>query len=312
MSPNSERNSDRGLTEINRSKLRQKIVDTFDTSDLKTLCQDLRIDYDELAENGKTNKARELIEHCYRIGRLEDLIAKCKEYRPHISWATVYDSGEPASDSQPQPMPIARRQQPSIFAVLFNWFGVEDDLPYRLLLRQIAVGSALFIVLVLAFLPSSEALDASLNWFIVFIFGVSGGVLALCLAETISFLQLVLEDQGWAYRILLPTVAGAVIGHGLFFLLTGEPTIWWFAGGLMGLTIAVFPYLPYIENPVLCWVWAGLVGLITAVVIGLLIYDPDQPDWWIEPISAVLIGIFVTLFIHYAVRIPATTTKSPT
>lgn len=55
------------------AELRGKILQRFDQEELRTLCQDLGIDYDDLRGEGRTAKARELLALLKRRGRLEEL-----------------------------------------------------------------------------------------------------------------------------------------------------------------------------------------------------------------------------------------------
>jgi hypothetical protein len=66
--------------------LRQTIADTFNTEELKTLCSDLGLDYDNLGGDGKEAKARELIAYLNRRGELARLVAYCTNARPTYPW----------------------------------------------------------------------------------------------------------------------------------------------------------------------------------------------------------------------------------
>ncbi len=71
---------------INQRKLRQAIVEAFDESELKTLCFDLKVDYDTLPLGNKLDKARGLIALCMRDKRVDELISLCESSRPRIDW----------------------------------------------------------------------------------------------------------------------------------------------------------------------------------------------------------------------------------
>ncbi|MFC1713296.1 hypothetical protein ACFL6S_06505 [Candidatus Poribacteria bacterium] len=60
---------------LSLAELRRIIVKYLDLEELRTLCQDLGIDYDSLRGEGKTGKARELIGLMERRGRLLELEA---------------------------------------------------------------------------------------------------------------------------------------------------------------------------------------------------------------------------------------------
>ena len=71
---------------LDTTQLRQMIVDHFNKGELRSLCFDLGIDYEDLAGSGKVDKARELIEYCERHGRAAELISACRRLRPHLTW----------------------------------------------------------------------------------------------------------------------------------------------------------------------------------------------------------------------------------
>ena len=71
---------------INQRKLRQAIVDAFNESELQTLCFDLKIDYEALPPGSKLDKARELVAHCLREQRIDELISLCEAARPKVGW----------------------------------------------------------------------------------------------------------------------------------------------------------------------------------------------------------------------------------
>ena len=69
-----------------RRSLRRQLVaficDSFDGEELKTLCFDLGVSYDDLPAQGRKNKSRELIAYLENRGRLKELIELVSEERP--------------------------------------------------------------------------------------------------------------------------------------------------------------------------------------------------------------------------------------
>lgn len=61
-------------TSISRYSLRVLIAGSYDKGELRTLCFDLDIDWDELAGDTKTVKIVSLYNYCQRKGKLQDLI----------------------------------------------------------------------------------------------------------------------------------------------------------------------------------------------------------------------------------------------
>lgn len=66
--------------------LRYLLVTRFDENELRTLCFDLGIDYDDLPATGKVNKARELVACLERQKRTASLLKAGKRLRPDIVW----------------------------------------------------------------------------------------------------------------------------------------------------------------------------------------------------------------------------------
>jgi hypothetical protein len=67
-------------------RLRQTLTARFDVGELRTLCFDLGVDYDDLPGQGRASKARELIRYLERRDRIPDLVSFGGQMRPDISW----------------------------------------------------------------------------------------------------------------------------------------------------------------------------------------------------------------------------------
>jgi hypothetical protein len=65
---------------INRAKLRQTLVTQLKMEDLRRLCFDLGVDYDEVPGMGKAQKIAELLILLDDRGRLHELVGICSEY----------------------------------------------------------------------------------------------------------------------------------------------------------------------------------------------------------------------------------------
>jgi len=86
---------------MNQANLRDQLATYFSDSELNDLCFDLNIDYQNLPGQTKQEKARELIIYCQHHGLLENLISRCQELRPHLSWE--YDEHTPpVSEEKPR------------------------------------------------------------------------------------------------------------------------------------------------------------------------------------------------------------------
>lgn len=65
-------------------KLQKLLLKHFELEELHTLCSSLRIEYDDLRDEGQAAKARELVRLLQRDGRLNDLYEAIKWMRPNV------------------------------------------------------------------------------------------------------------------------------------------------------------------------------------------------------------------------------------
>ncbi len=73
-------------TPISRGQLRDNLVNFFSEEELRSLCFDLGIDYEELGGRSKSVKVLELIGFMQRRARLDELVFLARELRPDASW----------------------------------------------------------------------------------------------------------------------------------------------------------------------------------------------------------------------------------
>lgn len=69
-----------------RTVLAEKLTSCFNVEELKTLCFHLCVRYDELGGDTQPVRVIELIGYCERRGRIQELIERARQDRPHISW----------------------------------------------------------------------------------------------------------------------------------------------------------------------------------------------------------------------------------
>jgi hypothetical protein len=74
------------LKPSDRTRLRQLLSTYFDEGELRTLCFDLDIEYDDLPGVGRSNKVRELVGYLERHSRIYDLLEVGKRLRPDVLW----------------------------------------------------------------------------------------------------------------------------------------------------------------------------------------------------------------------------------
>ncbi|MBN1247821.1 MAG: GTP-binding protein [Anaerolineae bacterium] len=70
-------------------RLRRILVERFNTEELRTLCYDLGVSFDELGGTNRAGKARELVAYLARRERLGDLLRTGKQLRSDIDWGVV-------------------------------------------------------------------------------------------------------------------------------------------------------------------------------------------------------------------------------
>lgn len=75
---------------VNLVRLRRLIASRFNDGELRTLCFDLGVDYEDLPGEGKSDKARELVSFLERRNRIPELVEMGKQQRSDIRWESVY------------------------------------------------------------------------------------------------------------------------------------------------------------------------------------------------------------------------------
>lgn len=69
-----------------KTQLHKKLVSSFSEEEMRTLCFNLGLHYDDLGGRGREANARELIEQCTRSGDISSLVSRCSQLRPKIIW----------------------------------------------------------------------------------------------------------------------------------------------------------------------------------------------------------------------------------
>lgn len=95
-----------GDTEL-LTQLRQLLIKRFSDGELRTLCFDLGVEYDDLPGQGKADKARELVTHMDQHGRLADLVRFGRQSRPDVPWPEW--GSAPVAKSSPLHSSLPRR-----------------------------------------------------------------------------------------------------------------------------------------------------------------------------------------------------------
>lgn len=85
--------------------LRKLIIAHFNEGELRDLCFDLGIDYENLPAQGKSDKARELVAYTMRYRRTSELVTLCRQLRPAVDWPSVGQAVASPAASNRQPLP---------------------------------------------------------------------------------------------------------------------------------------------------------------------------------------------------------------
>lgn len=77
--------------------LQQALIECFNLNEMRQICFELGIDYDDILGNTPTDKSRELILFLHRRNKLHQLVYLCSQKRDHIDWSYLlkaYEKGK--------------------------------------------------------------------------------------------------------------------------------------------------------------------------------------------------------------------------
>ncbi|MBK8900709.1 MAG: tetratricopeptide repeat protein [Anaerolineaceae bacterium] len=98
---------------MNWTTLRQQIEQHFDEAELRTLCFDLGVSYENLGGRGKGENVTELVALFQRNGQVDDLMEQLNHHRPAINWKTPKElpfKQQPLTGFSPIPATPAERR----------------------------------------------------------------------------------------------------------------------------------------------------------------------------------------------------------
>lgn len=102
---------------MNWADLRQQMITALNEEELRTLCFDLNVDFDNLPGRNKASKIRELIDLMRRNGRLPQLITQLQQIRPSLTWQLPTNTPPVRSAAQRNPTPPNGRRLLLILSV---------------------------------------------------------------------------------------------------------------------------------------------------------------------------------------------------
>ena len=88
-------------------QLRQNIVTSFNLEEIRTICLDITINYEELSGETLSARAVSLVAYCQRRQLLTTLITRCTELRTHLNWWDGLDAYRPNAPEVAQPVHAA-------------------------------------------------------------------------------------------------------------------------------------------------------------------------------------------------------------
>lgn len=110
-------------------QLRQTLSSRFDLEELRTLCHDLGVDFDDLPAQGKSNKARELVAYLARRNQLGRLLQVGQAQRPDIPWSQIELPAAPATPITEELISRLHENRVEALTALFGQIiEVENDL----------------------------------------------------------------------------------------------------------------------------------------------------------------------------------------
>lgn len=83
--------------------LRQNVVNSFNLDEIRSLCMDIAINYEELTGESLSARARSLVAYCQRRRLLTALISRCAELRSRVAWWDGLDAFRPGTAVTDQP-----------------------------------------------------------------------------------------------------------------------------------------------------------------------------------------------------------------
>lgn len=129
-----------------RANLRKLISDSFSLEEVRTVCYDAGIDFENLGGEGKEAKIREMLLSAQRLGRFPDLLSTLQTSRPLTDWQNTFvqdiSQGNAAEDLEGLLGKAAVFQLNGQITKAYQYYKIvqavrPDDLRVRMALDQI-------------------------------------------------------------------------------------------------------------------------------------------------------------------------------
>ena len=129
---------DTGQSPTWRARLRKALMDHFSESDIKSLCFDLTIDYEQLSGENKTEKVISLIAYCDQTDTIPQLIQWCSRHRPNVAWDEIEAAAIQEENTQ-KPLVIPSVPAPEKKRNITPWFSIGGIVIIIILLTILVV-----------------------------------------------------------------------------------------------------------------------------------------------------------------------------
>jgi tetratricopeptide (TPR) repeat protein len=103
------------LTTESRARLRDTLAQAFDLAELRLICSDLGLDWEDIPGDTKTAKAFMLLLTLERSGRASDLLTHCGTARPQLDWTAEWTDVKPKELDAP--FKLTRRMTQALIAL---------------------------------------------------------------------------------------------------------------------------------------------------------------------------------------------------
>lgn len=95
------------MASVTPQQLRSALDKYFNLSEIRTLCFDLSIPYEDFGGEGKKEKAAELVQYAERFGKFDQVVAYVQQARPHANLQQSGELGGPTAVAGNPPPPAA-------------------------------------------------------------------------------------------------------------------------------------------------------------------------------------------------------------
>lgn len=109
-------------------QLRHALTSSFSLSELKIICFDLNIPYEELFRESKNETIIEIIHYCIRANRIHELIEHCKKQRPIGPWDQITEGIRVSEQSKFYNIALLSKFDVQIAEkkILFLWYALTS------------------------------------------------------------------------------------------------------------------------------------------------------------------------------------------